>query len=77
MSGHRPFAHVLSARRRALIELMFEKHGYTDEDVEDFFSPDSVDRRFGDEKKRIREARAKRTESAAPPGLRQLDLCTD
>lgn len=75
MATNRPFAHVLSARRRALIELMFEKHNYSEQDVEDFFEFASMDRRFGDEKERIRAAREKRTKPAAR--LHELEMCTD
>ena len=72
----RPYAHVLSARRRALIELMFEKHGYTEKDVEDFFDMATMDRRFSDQLRIIRAAREKRKPE---PVLRacQLDCCTD
>ena len=70
------FTGVLSSPKRALIEQMFEKHRYTNEDVEDFFNPHRMDKRFGDQLKEIRAERAKRM---AEPVLQQCqdEPCTD
>jgi hypothetical protein len=50
---------VLSSRKKTLIEIMFDKHGYEDQDIEDFFVLSRMDRRFAQELKDIRAERAR------------------
>lgn len=67
---------MISARKKALIEFFFKKHGYSGQDIDDFFDTDRMDRRFAEELKAIRAERAKQN-SGPVLTLCQLETCTD
>jgi hypothetical protein len=62
---------ILSSPQKTLIEMMFEQHGYTDQDIKDFFERGRMSARFGRELKCIRDERAARAIH------HKLELATD